>query len=148
MINSFLSGSYLEHLKRKCISSSTSPELHCWQSLWCRGIPWYLPNSICKWWEETLNLHTHTHTELKVPNQFQILFTTEASFHFCICLKFPIRAVIHLFFPQSQKMFPETFDHIFFWCFFFIYQTVTNFIQKNVSMWVEIPAWPRYFFFV
>jgi hypothetical protein len=42
-INSFLSGSYLEHLKRKCISSSTSPELHCWQRLWCRGIPWYLP---------------------------------------------------------------------------------------------------------
>ena len=96
--NSFLSGSYLEQLKRKCISSSTSPELHCWQSLWCRGIPWYLPNYLQMM--RGNSKFTYTPPELKVPYQFQIFFITEASFHFCICLQFPIRAVIHFLFPQ------------------------------------------------
>jgi hypothetical protein len=45
MIEAFLSARlsipYLFHLQ--LLLNCTD----CWQSLWCRGIPWYLPNSIC-----------------------------------------------------------------------------------------------------
>jgi hypothetical protein len=41
--------------RRKWISSSTSPESHCPHNLWCGGIPWYLPVSICRWCAEILS---------------------------------------------------------------------------------------------
>jgi hypothetical protein len=49
---------------------------------------------------------TYNPPELKVPDQFQIFSQPKLVFTFVyvLCLQFPIRAVIHLFFPQSQKI--------------------------------------------
>jgi hypothetical protein len=80
-INSFLSGSYLEHLKRKCISSSTSPELHCWQSLWCRGIPWYLLNYL-QMMRGNSKL-TYTPPELKVP--YKLRYAVQGLHFLLVC---------------------------------------------------------------
>lgn len=116
-INSFLSGSYLEHLKRKCISSSTSPELHCWQSLWCRGIPWYLPNSICKWWEETLNLHI-----LLLSSKFLINFKyfsqPKLVFTFVYVWSFPSEQLFIFSFHRAKKCFRRLLTTYFFDNFF------------------------------
>lgn len=46
----------LEQYTEKWISSSTSPESHRWQILWCGGIPRYLPDSISRWCADILNL--------------------------------------------------------------------------------------------
>jgi hypothetical protein len=49
VLNSCCSSSLnLLQQSRKWISSSTSPESHCPHNLWCGGMPWYLPVSICR----------------------------------------------------------------------------------------------------
>ena len=49
----------LLQLRRKWISSSTSPESHCPHNLWCVGIPWYLPVSLCRQCAEILSFVKH-----------------------------------------------------------------------------------------
>jgi hypothetical protein len=59
-------------LRRKLISSSTSPESHCPHNLWCGGIPWYLPVSICRRYAEILSLVKHLlYSKLPITDKYK-----------------------------------------------------------------------------
>ena len=113
----------------------------------CVSILWFsqlqiLPNSICKWWEETLNLHI-LFLSSKFLINFKYFSQPKLVFTFVYVWSFPSEQLFIFYFHRAKKCFRidrDFWPHILLIIFFRLYVKKSRNYLEYFLKWAK-PRW-------